>query len=180
MKHNANQILLKVDREKVVSLDLLLLLNDRVHLKHDRMLYLNETGSIDIVSQDQNFIKRIFVDTLTFDRDLNLIVDDEKVATLDELIERKIVDLSDTHLKLTIKIKDSEGHEWTDEIGFASSVENAFRLLNDSDLPIMTNEKIDAIVLETKTTEDVMDWLKEMADLNEMLRVDLAGDGSDA
>lgn len=180
MKHNAKQILLKVDREKVVSLDLFLLLNDRVHLKHDRMLYLNETGSIDIVSQDQNFIKRIFVDTLTFDRDLNLIVNDEKVATLDELIERKIVDLSDTHLKLTIKIKDSEGHEWTDDLGYASSVENAFCLLNDSDIPIMTNEKIDAIVLETKTTEDVMDWLKEMADLNEMFRVDLVGDGSDA
>ena len=180
MKHHAKQILLKVDREKVVSLDLFLLLNDRVHLKHDRMLYLNETGSIDIVNQDQNFIKRIFVDTLTFDRDLNLIVNDEKVATLDELIERKIVDLSDTHLKLTIKIKDPEGHEWTDDLGFASSVENAFHLLNDSDLPIMTNEKIDAIVLETKTTEDVMDWLKEMADLNEMFRVDLAGDGSDA
>lgn len=180
MKHNVNKLSLKLDREKVVSLDLFLLLNDRVHLKHDRMLYLNETGSIDVVSQDQNFIKRIFVDTLTFDRDLNLIVNDEKVATLDELIERKIVDLSDAHLKLTIKIKDSEGHEWTDDLGFASSVENAFRLLNDSDLPIMTNEKIDAIVLETKTTEDVMDWLKEMADLNEMFRVDLAGDGSDA
>lgn len=180
MKHNANQILLKVDREKVVSLDLFLLLNDRVHLKHDRMLYLNETGSIDIVSQDQNFIKRIFVDTLTFDKDLNLIVNEEKVATLDELIDRKILDLTDLHLKLTIKIKDSEGHEWTDEIGFASSVENAFYLLDDSDLPIMTNETIDAIVLETKTTEDVMDWLKEMADLNEMFRVDLAGDGSDA
>ena len=180
MKHHAKQILLKVDREKVFSLDLFLLLNDRVHLKHDRMLYLNETGSIDIVSQDQNFIKRIFVDTLTFDRDLNLIVNDEKVATLDELIERKIVDLSDTHLKLTIKIKDSEGREWTDDLGYASSVENAFRLLNDSDLLIMTNETIDAIVLETKTTEDVMDWLKEMADLNEMFRVDLVGDGSDA
>ena len=48
MKHNAKKILLKVDREKVVSLDLFLLLNDRVHLKHDRMLYLNETGSIDM------------------------------------------------------------------------------------------------------------------------------------
>ena len=180
MKHNVNKLSLKLDRDQVVSLDLFLLLNDRVHLKHDRMLYLNETGSIDIVSQDQNFIKRIFVDTLTFDRDLNLIINDEKVATLDELIERKIVDLSDTHLKLTIKIKDSEGHEWTDEIGFASSIENAFYLLDDSDLPIMTNETIDAIVLETKTTEDVMDWLKEMADLNEMFRVDLAGDGSDA
>lgn len=180
MKHNAKQILLKVDREKVVLLDLFLLLNDRVHLKHDRMLYLNETGSIDIVSQDQNFIKRIFVDTLTFDKDLNLIVNDEKVATLDELIERKIVDLSKTHLKLTIKIKDSEGHEWTDEIGFASSVENAFYLLDDSDLPISNNDVIDEVILETKTVEDVMDWLKEMADLNEMFRVDLVGDGSDA
>lgn len=180
MKHNVNKLSLKLDREKVVSLDLFLLFNDRVHLKNGRSLYLNETGSIDVVSQDQNFIKRIFVDTLTFDKDLNLIVNDEKVATLDELIERKIVDLSDTHLKLTIKIKDSEGHEWTDDLGFASSVENAFRLLDDSDLQIMTNEKIDAIVLETKTTEDVMDWLKEMADLNEMFRVDLVGDGSDA
>lgn len=180
MKHNTKQILLKVDREKVVLLDLFLLLNDRVHLKHDRMLYLNETGSIDIVSQDQNFIKRIFVDTLTFDKDLNLIVNDEKVATLDELIERKIVDLSKTHLKLMIKIKDSEGHEWTDEIGFASSVENAFYLLDDSDLPISNNDVIDEVILETKTVEDVMDWLKEMADLNEMFRVDLVGDGSDA
>ncbi len=180
MKHNVNKLSLKLDREKVVSLDLFLLLNDRVHLKHDRMLYLNETGSIDIVSQDQNFIKRIFVDTLTFDKDLNLIVNDEKVATFDELIDRKILDLTDLHLKLTIKIKDSEGHEWTDEIGFASSVENAFYLLDDSDLPIMTNETIDEIILESKTTEDVMNWLKEMSDLNEMFRVDLAGDESDA
>lgn len=180
MKHNAKKIVLKVDRDKVVSLDLLLLLNDRMHLKHNRSLYLNETGSIDIVSQDQNFIKRIFSNTLTFDKDLNLIVDDEKVSTLDELIEREILDLSDAHLKLTIKIKDSDGREWTDEIGFASSVENAFYLLNDSDLPIMTNEKIDEVILETKTVEDVMDWLKEMADLNEMFRVDLVGDGSDA
>lgn len=180
MKHNAKQILLKVDREKVVLLDLFLLLNDRVHLKHDRMLYLNETGSIDIISQDQNFIKRIFVDTLTFDKDLNLIVNDEKVATLDELIDRKILDLTDLHLKLTIKIKDSEGHEWTDEIGFASSVENAFYLLDDSDLPISSSESIDEVILETKTVEDVMSWLKEMADLNEMFRVDLVGDGSDA
>ena len=132
MKHNVNKLSLKLDREKVVSLDLFLLLNDRVHLKNGRSLYLNETGSIDIVSQDQNFIKRIFVDTLTFDRALNLIVNDEKVATLDELIDRKILDLSDAHLKLTIKIKDSEGHEWTDEIGFASSVENAFYLIFQS------------------------------------------------
>lgn len=166
MKHNVNKLSLKLDREKVVSLDLFLLLNDRVHLKHDRMLYLNETGSIDIVSQDQNFIKRIFVDTLTFDRDLNLIINDEKVATLDELIDRKILDLTDLHLKLSIKIKDSECHEWTEDIGFASSIENAFYLLDDSDLPIMTNETIDAIVLETKTTEDVMDWLKEMAEIS--------------
>lgn len=180
MKHNVKKLSLKLDREKVVSLDLFLLLNDRVHLKHDRMLYLNENGSIDVVSQDQNFIKRVFVDTLTFDRDLNLIVNDEKVATLDELIEREILDLTDLHLKLTIKIKDSEGHEWTDEIGFASSVENAFYLLDDSDLPIMTNETIDEIILESKTTEDVMDWLKEMADLNEMFRVDLVGDESNA
>lgn len=180
MKHNVNKLSLKLDLEKVVSLDLFLLLNDRVHLKHDRMLYLNETGSIDIVSQDQNFIKRIFVDTLTFDRDLNLIVNDEKIATLDELIERKIVDLSDAHLKLTIKIKDSECHEWTEDIGFASSIENAFYLLDDSDLPISNNDVIDEVILETKTVEDVIDWLKEMADLNEMFRVDLVGDGSDA
>ena len=180
MKHNVNKLSLKLDREKVVSLDLFLLLNDRVHLKNGRSLYLNETGSIDVVSQDQNFIKRIFVDTLTFDRDLNLIVNDEKVATFDELIDRKILDLSDAHLKLTIKIKDSEGHEWTDEIGFASSVENAFYLLDDSDLPISNNDVIDEVILETKTVEDVMDWLKEMADLNEMFRVDLVGDGSDA
>lgn len=180
MKHNVNKLSLKLDREKVVSLDLFLLLNDRVHLKNGRSLYLNETGSIDIVNQDQNFIKRIFVDTLTFDKDLNLIVNDEKVATLDELIDRKILDLTDLHLKLTIKIKDSEGHEWTDEIGFASSIENAFYLLDDSDLPISNNDVIDEVILETKTVEDVMDWLKEMADLNEMFRVDMAGDGSDA
>lgn len=180
MKHNVKKLSLKLDREKVVSLDLFLLLNDRVNLKNGRSLYLNETGSIDIVSQDQNFIKHIFVDTLTFDRDLNLIVNDEKVATLDELIKRKIVDLSNTHLKLTIKIKDSEGHEWTDVIGFASSVENAFYLLDDSDLPISNNDVIDEVILETKTVEDVMDWLREMADLNEMFRVDLVGDGSDA
>lgn len=180
MKHNVNKLSLKLDREKVVSLDLFLLLNDRVHLTNGRSLYLNENGSIDIVSQDQNFIKRIFVDTLTFDKDLNLIVNDEKVATLDELIDRKILDLSDTHLKLTIKIKDSEGREWTDEIGFASSIENAFYLLDDSDLPISSSDSIDEVILETKTVEDVMDWLKEMADLNEMFRVDLVGDGSDA
>lgn len=168
MKHNVNKLSLKLDREKVVSLDLFLLLNDRVHLKNGRSLYLNETGSIDIVSQDQNFIKRIFVDTLTFDRDLNLIVNDEKVTTFDELIDRKILDLTDLHLKLSIKIKDSEGHEWTDVIGFASSVENAFYLLDDSDLPISNNDVIDEVILETKTVEDVMDWLKEMADLNEM------------
>lgn len=180
MKHNVNKLSLKLDREKVVSLDLFLLLNDRVHLKNGRSLYLNETGSIDIVSQDQNFIKRIFVDTLTFDRDLNLIVNDEKVATFDELTDRKILDLIDLHLKLTIKIKDSEGREWTDDLGFASSVENAFYLLDDSDLPISNNDSIDEVILETKTVEDVMDWLKEMADLNEMFRVDLVGDGSDA
>lgn len=180
MKHNVNKLSLKLDREKVVSLDLFLLLNDRVHLKNGRSLYLNENGSIDIVSQDQNFIKRIFVDTLTFDKDLNLIVNDEKVAILDELIDRKILDLTDLHLKLTIKIKDSEGHEWTDEIGFASSVENAFYLLDDSDLPISNNDVIDEVILETKTVEDVMGWLKEMADLNEMFRVDLVGDSSDA
>lgn len=180
MKHNVNKLSLKLDREKVVSLDLFLLLNDRVNLKNGRSLYLNENGSIDIVSQDQNFIKRIFVDTLTFDRDLNLIVNDEKVATLDELIDRKILDLTDLHLKLTIKIKDSEGHEWTEDIGFASSIENAFYLLDDSDLPISNNDVIDEVILETKTVEDVMDWLKEMADLNEMFRVDLVGDGSDA
>lgn len=180
MKHNVNKLSLKLDREKVVSLDLFLLLNDRVHLKNGRSLYLNENGSIDIVSQDQNFIKRIFLDTLTFDRDLNLIINDEKVATLDELIDRKILDLSDTHLKLTIKIKDSEGHEWTDEIGFASSIENAFYLLDDSDLPISSSDSIDEVILETKTVEDVMDWLKEMADLNEMFRVDLVRDSSDA
>ena len=177
MKHNVNKLSLKLDREKVVSLDLFLLLNDRVRLKNGRSLYLNENGSIDIVSQDQNFIKRIFVDTLTFDRDLNLIVNDEKVATFDELIDHKILDLTDLHLKLTIKIKDSEGHEWTDVIGFASSVENAFYLLDDSDLPISNNDVIDEVILETKTVEDVMDWLKEMADLNEMFRVDLVGDG---
>ena len=180
MKHNVNKLSLKLDRDQVVSLDLFLLLNDRVHLKQNRSLYLNETGSIDIVSQDQNFIKRIFADTLTFDRDLNLIVNDEKVATLDELIDRKILDLTDLHLKLTIKIKDSEGHEWTEDIGFASSIENAFYLLDDSDLPISNNDSIDEVILETKTVEDVMDWLKEMADLNEMFRVDLVGDGSDA
>lgn len=180
MKHNVNKLLLKLDRDKVISLDLFLLLNDRVHLKNGRSLYLNENGSIDIVSQDQNFIKRIFVDTLTFDRDLDLIVNDEKVATLDELLDRKILDLTDLHLKLTIKIKDSEDHEWTDVIGFASSVENAFYLLDDSDLPISSNDSINEVILETKTVEDVMDWLKEMADLNEMFRVDLVGDGSDA
>lgn len=180
MKHNVNKLSLKLDREKVVSLDLFLLLNDRVHLKNGRSLYLNETGSIDIVSQDQNFIKRIFVDTLTFDRDLNLIVNDEKAATLDELIDRKILDLTDLHLKLTIKIKDSDGHEWIEDIGFASSIENAFYLLDDSDLPISNNDVIDEVILEIKTVEDVMDWLKEMADLNEMFRVDLVGDGSDA
>lgn len=180
MKHNVKKLSLKLDRDKFVSLDLFLLLNDRVHLKNGRSLYLNETGSIDVVSQDQNFIKRIFVDTLTFDRDLNLIVNDEKVATLDELIDRKILDLTDLHLKLTIKIKDSEGHEWTEDIGFASSIENAFYLLDDSDLPISNNDTIDEVILETKTVEDVMDWLKEMADLNEMFRVDLVGDGSDA
>lgn len=180
MKHNVNKLSLKLDQDKVVSLDLFLLLNDRVHLKNGRSLYLNETGSIDIVSQDQNFIKRIFVDTLTFDRDLNLIVDDEKVATLDELIDHKILDLTDLHLKLTIKIKDSEGHEWTEDIGFASSIENAFYLLDDSDLPISNNDVIDEVILETKTVEDVMDWLKEMADLNEMFRVDLVGDDPDA
>lgn len=180
MKHNVKKISLKVDRDKVVSLDLFLLLNDRVHLKNSRSLYLNETGSIDIVSQDQNFIKRIFVDTLTFDRDLNLIVNDEKVATLDGLIERKILDLTDLHLKLTIKIRDSEGHEWTEDIGFASSIENAFYLLDDSDLPISSSDSIDEVILEMKTVEDVMNWLKEMADLNEMFRVDLVGDESDA
>lgn len=180
MKHNVNKLLLKLDRDKVISLDLFLLLNDRVHLKNGRSLYLNENGSIDIVSQDQNFIKRIFVDTLTFDRDLDLIVNDEKVATLDELLDRKILDLTDLHLKLTIKIKDSEDHEWTDVIGFASSVENAFYLLDDSDLPISSNDSINEVILETKTVEDVMDWLKEIADLNKMSRVDLVGDGSDA
>lgn len=180
MKHNVKKLSLNLDRDKVVSLDLFLLLNDRVHLKNGRSLYLNETGSIDIVSQDQNFIKRIFVDTLTFDRDLNLIINDEKVATLDELIDRKILDLTDLHLKLTIKIKDSEGHEWAEDVGFASSVENAFYLLDDSDLPISNNDTIDEVILETKTVEDVMDWLKEMADLNKMFRVDLVGDGSDA
>ena len=180
MKYNVNKLSLKLDREKVVSLDLFLLLNDRVHLKNGRSLYLNENGSIDIVSQDQNFIKRIFADTLTFDKDLNLIVNDEKVAILDELIDRKILDLTDLHLKLTIKIKDSEGHEWTEDIGFASSIENAFYLLDDSDLPISNSDVIDEVILETKTVEDVMDWLKEMADLNEMFRVDLVGDGSDA
>lgn len=180
MKHNVKKLSLKLDLDRVISLDLFLLLNDRVHLKHDRSLYLNENGSIDIVSQDQNFIKRIFVDTLTFDRDLDLIVNDEKVATLDELLDRKILDLTDLHLKLTIKIKDSEDHEWTDVIGFASSVENAFNLLDESDLPISNNDVIDEVILETKTVEDVMDWLKEMADLNEMFRVDLVGDSSDA
>ena len=147
---------LKEDQLDIIKM-LTLILERRDRLVGQSWIELTEAGSIEIKSdKDSDDLETIEASSLQIDLDQNVIVKSSAIATVQELIEMKILDLTNyEYLLCQVNFQDE-----SEDLGYAISLDSMYQMIDnfledrDEDL------EIQSLSIVQTDLDEIIDWSK--------------------
>ena len=152
---------LKEDQLDIIKM-LTLILERRDRLVGQSWIELTETGSIEIKSdKDSNDLETIEASSLQIDLDQNVIVKSSAVATVQELIEMKILNLTNyEYLLCQVNFQDE-----SEDLGYAIGLDSMYQMIDNFLEDRDEDREIQSLSIVQTDLDEIIDWSKGDSDV---------------
>ena len=147
---------LKEDQLDIIKM-LTLILERRDRLVGQSWIELTEAGSIEIKSdKDSDDLETIEASSLQIDLDQNVIVKSSAVATVQELIEMKILDLTNyEYLLCQVNFQDE-----SEDLGYAIGLDSMYQMIDNFLEDRDEDREIQSLSIVQTDLDEIIDWSK--------------------
>lgn len=147
---------LKEDQLDIIKM-LTLILERRDRLVGQSWIELTESGSIEIKSdKDSDDLETIEASSLQIDLDQNVIVKSSAVATVQELIEMKILDLTNyEYLLCQVNFQDE-----SEDLGYAIGLDSMYQMIDNFLEDRDEDREIQSLSIVQTDLDEIIDWSK--------------------
>lgn len=147
---------LKEDQLDIIKM-LTLILERRDRLVGQSWIELTEAGSIEIKSdKDFDDLETIEAGSLQIDLDQNVIVKSSAIATVRELIEMKILNL--THLEYLLCQVDFQDE--SEDLGYAIGLDSMYQMIENFLEDLDEDKEIQSLSIVQTNLDEIIDWSK--------------------
>lgn len=147
---------LKEDQLDIIKM-LTLILERRDRLVGQSWIELTEAGSIEIKSdKDSDDLETIEASSLQIDLDQNVIVKSSAIATVQELIEMKILNLTNyEYLLCQVNFQDE-----SEDLGYAIGLDSMYQMIDNFLEDPDEDREIQSLSIVQTDLDEIIDWSK--------------------
>lgn len=147
---------LKEDQLDIIKM-LTLILERRDRLVGQSWIELTEAGSIEIKSdKDSDDLETIEAGSLQIDLDQNVIVKSSAIATVQELIEMKILNLTNyEYLLCQVNFQDE-----SEDLGYAIGLDSMYQMIDNFLEDRDEDREIQSLSIVQTDLDEIIDWSK--------------------
>lgn len=147
---------LKEDQLDIIKM-LTLILERRDRLVGQSWIELTESGSIEIKSdKDSDDLETIEASSLQIDLDQNVIVKSSAIATVQELIEMKILNLTNyEYLLCQVNFQDE-----SEDLGYAIGLDSMYQMIDNFLEDRDEDREIQSLSIVQTDLDEIIDWSK--------------------
>ena len=147
---------LKEDQLDIIKM-LTLILERRDRLVGQSWIELTEAGSIEIKSdKDSDDLETIEASSLQIDLDQNVIVKSSTIATAEELIEMKILNLTNyEYLLCQVNFQDE-----SEDLGYAIGLDSMYQMIDNFLEDPDEDKEIQSLSIVQTNLDEIIDWSK--------------------
>lgn len=147
---------LKEDQLDIIKM-LTLILERRDRLVGQSWIELTEAGSIEIKSdKDSDDLETIESSSLQIDLDQNVIVKSSTIATVEELIEMKILNLTNReYLLCQVNFQDE-----SEDLGYAIGLDSMYQMIDNFLEDRDEDREIQSLSIVQTDLDEIIDWSK--------------------
>lgn len=147
---------LKEDQLDIIKM-LTLILERRDRLVGQSWIELTEAGSIEIKSdKDSDDLETIEAGSLQIDLDQNVIVKSSTIATVQELIEMKILNLTNyEYLLCQVNFQDE-----SEDLGYAIGLDSMYQMIDNFLEDRDEDREIQSLSIVQTDLDEIIDWSK--------------------
>lgn len=147
---------LKEDQLDIIKM-LTLILERRDRLVGQSWIELTEAGSIEIKSdKDSDDLETIEASSLQIDPDQNVIVKSSAIATVQELIEMKILNLTNyEYLLCQVNFQDE-----SEDLGYAIGLDSMYQMIDNFLEDRDEDREIQSLSIVQTDLDEIIDWSK--------------------
>lgn len=147
---------LKEDQLDIIKM-LTLILERRDRLVGQSWIELTEAGSIEIKSdKDSDDLETIEAGSLQIDLDQNVIVKSSAIATVQELIEMKILNLTNyEYLLCQVNFQDE-----SEDLGYAIGLDSMYQMIDNFLEDCDEDREIQSLSIVQTDLDEIIDWSK--------------------
>lgn len=147
---------LKEDQLDIIKM-LTLILERRDRLVGQSWIELTEAGSIEIKSdKDSDDLETIEASSLQIDLDQNVIVKSSTIATVEELIEMKILNLTNReYLLCQVNFQDE-----SEDLGYAIGLDSMYQMIDNFLEDRDEDREIQSLSIVQTDLDEIIDWSK--------------------
>lgn len=147
---------LKEDQLDIIKM-LTLILERRDRLVGQSWIELTEAGSIEIKSdKDSNDLETIEASSLQIDLDQNVIVKSSAIAAVQELIEMKILNLTNyEYLLCQVNFQDE-----SEDLGYAIGLDSMYQMIDNFLEDRDEDREIQSLSIVQTDLDEIIDWSK--------------------
>lgn len=147
---------LKEDQLDIIKM-LTLILERRDRLVGQSWIELTEAGSIEIKSdKDSDDLETIEASSLQIDLDQNVIVKSSAIATVQELIEMKILNLTNyEYLLCQVNFQDE-----SEDLGYAIGLDSMYQMIDNFLEDRDEDREIQSLSIVQTDLDEIIDWSK--------------------
>lgn len=147
---------LKEDQLDIIKM-LTLILERRDRLVGQSWIELAEAGSIEIKSdKDSDDLETIEASSLQIDLDQNVIVKSSAIATVQELIEMKILNLTNyEYLLCQVNFQDE-----SEDLGYAIGLDSMYQMIDNFLEDRDEDREIQSLSIVQTDLDEIIDWSK--------------------
>lgn len=148
---------LKEDQLDIMQL-LALILERRSRLVGQTWIELAEDQSIEIkTDKDSDDLETVKSDKLTIDLEKNVIVKSSVIATVDELIEMKILNMTGyEYLLCQVNFEDE-----SEDLGYAIGLDSMYQMVENFLEDRDDDKEIQSLSIVQTSLEEIIDWSKD-------------------
>lgn len=152
---------LKEDQLDIIKM-LTLILERRDRLVGQSWIELTESGSIEIKSdKDSDDLETIEAGSLQIDLDQNVIVKSSAIATVQELIEMKILNLTNyEYLLCQVNFQDE-----SEDLGYAIGLDSMYQMIENFIEECDDFEESQSLSIVQTSLDEILDWSKGDSDV---------------
>ena len=152
---------LKEDQLDIIKM-LTLILERRDRLVGQSWIELTEAGSIEIKSdKDSDDLETIEASSLQIDLDQNVIVKSSAIATVQELIEMKILNLTNyEYLLCQVDFQDE-----SEDLGYAIGLDSMYQMIDNFLEDRDEDKEIQSLSIVQTDLDEIIDWSKGEEDV---------------